>query len=206
MSRLLTAAFASITALAALPAAAIESHCDMTLPRFTSDQATDETSNPLMTRIPRNIVVEHAGFATPDAAAKCFGARYHDTRAAKHITYIVPVDGGWGYLTPAKGPRDAGRAYVEALYRAAQSTGHELHALAHTQPSGGFNFTSTDVVKMLGSSATLYITDKRNGTYRADGPTIRAYMQEHGLGHTTIATARFLEHTKVRGFAGTLVK
>lgn len=205
-SRLVAIALALPAALASTPAAAFVADCDLTLPRFTPDLATPATSSPSMTRIPREIAVEHAGFPSPDAAARCFGARYHDRPGAEYITFIVWIDDAWGYLTPGKSPRRAKHVSVADLYRAAYETGHKLHALAHTHPYGMPHFSAADVATVLASDSTMYVTNWRNETYRADGSGVRAYMQQRGFGQSRMAVDRFLRKVGEQGFPGAPVR
>jgi hypothetical protein len=155
--------------------------CDMHAPRFTPAHATADTARPDRTRIPREIRIEQGGFATADAAAKCFGARYHDNKRAEFVTFLVQDAKGWGYLTPGKGPRNARRVETAALFRASQDAGHAPLAAAHTHPFGAPHFSSTDAATVLRANGPMYLTNWRNETYRLEPMDVRKHLQRRGF-------------------------
>lgn len=158
---------AGVAALVCLANSMPSAACDLDAPRFHPSQATPASSHPERTRVPRNIDVELSGFATPADAARCFGARYHGQRRAEHVTVIVPVGDGWGYLTPGKGGRNEKSVDIAGLMAAYLESGHRLHALAHTHPFGSQHFSREDVGALSKlDRGEFYMTNWRNETYR----------------------------------------
>jgi hypothetical protein len=197
---------ALLCAIAALPGAHANA-CDLHLPRFAPEQATPETARHDRTRIPREIRIEQGGFATADAAAACFGARYHDHRRAEFVTFLVRTGEGWAYLTPGKGPRNARRVHTEALHRASIDSGHAVLAVAHTHPFGMPHFSATDAATVLRANGPMYLTNWRNETWRLAPDDVRSQLQRRGFPSTPITVPRLFTGPAMReGLRGTPVE
>ncbi|BCT92655.1 hypothetical protein LYSHEL_16790 [Lysobacter helvus] len=196
---------ALLCAIAALPATHPNA-CDLHQPRFSPEHATPETARTDRTRIPRDIRIEQGGFATADAAAACFGARYHDDKRAEFVTFLVHTEDGWAYLTPGKGPRNARRVHTEALHRASNDAGHALLAVAHTHPFGMPYFSATDAATVLRANGPMYLTNWRNETWRLAPEDVRSQLERRGFPSTTISVSRLFSAPGMReGWRGTPV-